>query len=140
MITPMAKNDGVKTAAEAAEELLKGKIGLIEALSAAKQAETPIKSLLASVRHAARDAPEGGGREELLKAAALVDEALQAARKHIGVRKQEALAGGWTTADLTQLGLVATRTKRKQAAASPRDADDAAEDTAPRSGTSADVA
>jgi hypothetical protein len=108
----MAKKVGVKSAADAAAELLKGKISLIEALSAARDAEKPIKAALASVKRAASDVPDGGGRGELLKAAALVEDALQAARKHAAVRKQQAVAGGWTTAELAQLGLVATRTKR----------------------------
>jgi hypothetical protein len=119
----MAKTGEVKSAAAAAEALLKGKIGLIEALSAAREAEKPIKDSLAKVKQAAEQVPDGGGRGELLKAAALIEDALQAARQHVKTRKSEALAGGWTSAELAQLGLVSTRAKRSPAPASEPPAD-----------------
>jgi len=115
----MTSNSSVAAAAErAAQQLLQSKVELVKALAEAVEAEQPVKDVLAAIRTADYAVVPGYGQDELAAARGNVEKALAAARSRVQDARRAALAGGWTQADLIEVGLVKPRAPRKRQPAS----------------------
>uniref|UniRef100_UPI003F495E4C hypothetical protein n=1 Tax=Amycolatopsis sp. CA-151526 TaxID=3239921 RepID=UPI003F495E4C len=99
-------------AAKAANALLQGKVELIKQLAGAQNAETPVKAAIDALQAALSALPTDCERKNLEAAEAAAKDAIKDVRAFAASCKQNALAGGWTAAELAELNLVKVRPKK----------------------------